>query len=82
LSQISHLFPTILFFIKNKDQFLFNSQVHKINTRQTSNLYLSSANLAIYQKGVYYSGVKVYNHLPTAKKDLSGDKNKFKLALT
>jgi len=37
--------------------------------------------LAVYQKGVYYSGIKIYNHLPTAIKDLSGDKNKFKLAL-
>ena len=29
----------------------------------------------------YYSGIKIYNHLPTAIKDLSADKNKFKLAL-
>jgi len=35
----------------------------------------------MYQKGVYYSGIKTYNHLPTAIKDLSGDRNKFKLAL-
>jgi hypothetical protein len=55
------------------DQFLINSQVHKINTRQTSNLYQPSANLTIYQKGV--------NHLPATIKDLSGDKNKFKPAL-
>jgi hypothetical protein len=46
------------FVTKNKDQSLFNSQVHKINTRQTCNL-----------------------HLPSAVKDLSGDNNKFKLAL-
>ena len=61
---------------KNKDQFLFNSQVHKINTRQTLDLYVPTANLTIYQKGIYYSGIKIYNHLPTAIKDLSGDKNK------
>jgi hypothetical protein len=48
---------------------------------QTSNIYLPSANLAIYRKGVYYSGIKIYKHLPTAIKDLSCDKNKFKLAL-
>jgi len=61
--------------------YLFNSQVHKINTSQTSSLYLPSANLAMYQKGVYYSGINIYNHLPTTIKDLSGDKNKFKLVL-
>ena len=57
------------------------SQVHKINTRQTSDPYIPTANLTVYQKGVYYSGIKIYNHLPIVIKDLSGDKNKFKLAL-
>jgi hypothetical protein len=53
LIQSQYVFSIHLFVIKNKDQFLFNSQVHKINTRQTSNLYLPSANSAMYQKGVY-----------------------------
>jgi len=76
-----YIFSILLFVTKNKDQFLSNSQVHKINTRQTSDLYVPTANLATYQKGVYYSGIKIYNHLPTTFKDLSGDKNKFTLAL-
>jgi hypothetical protein len=50
--QSQYIFSILLFVTKNKDQFLFNSQVHKISSRQTSNLYLPSANLAIYQKGV------------------------------
>ena len=79
--QSQYIFPVLLFVIKNKDQFLFNSKVHKINTRQNSNLYLPSANLAMYQKGVYYSGIKIYDHLPTAIKNLSGDENKFKVVL-
>jgi hypothetical protein len=69
-------FSLLSFVIKNKNQFLFNSQVHKINTRQTSNLYLPSANLTVYQKGAYHSGIKIYNHLQSTIKDLSGDKNK------
>ena len=76
-----YTFSILLCVTKYKGEFLFNSQVHKINTRQASNLYLPTANLAVYQKGVYCSGIKIYNHLPTAIKDLSGDKNKFKLAL-
>jgi len=36
--------------------------------------------LAIYQMGVYYSGIKIYNLIPAAFNDLSGDKNTFKLA--
>ena len=63
--QSQYIFSILLFVTKNKDQFLFNTQVHKINIRQTSDLYGPTANLAIYQKGVYYSGMKIYNHLPT-----------------
>jgi hypothetical protein len=69
------------FVTKNKDQFLSNSQVHKMNTRQTFDLYIPTANVIICQKGVYYLGIKIYNHLSIAIKDLSDDKNKFKLAL-
>ena len=58
-----------------------NSQIHRITTRQTSDLYVPTANFTIYQKGVYYQEIKIYNHLPKTIKDLSGDKNKFKLAL-
>jgi len=71
----------LLFVTKNKVQFLSNSPVHKINTRQTSDLYVPTANLTKYQKVVCYSVIKIHNHLPTANKDLSGDNNKFKLAL-
>ena len=76
-----YIYSVLLFVTKNKHQFLSNSQVNKINTRQTLDVYVPTANLTIYQKGVYYSGIKIYNHLPTAIKELSDDKNKFKLAL-
>jgi hypothetical protein len=71
--QSQYICSILLFVTKNKGQFLFNSQVHKINTRQTSNLYLPTANLATDQKGVYYSGIKIYNHLKAAINNLSGD---------
>jgi hypothetical protein len=57
------------------------NKVHKINTTQTFDLHVPTANFTMYQKGVCYSGIKIYNHLPTAIKDLSDDKNKFKLVL-
>jgi hypothetical protein len=37
--------------------------------------------LAAFQKGVWYSGTKVYNHLPLPLKQLSHDVFKFKAAL-
>ena len=58
-----------------------NLQMHKITTWQTFDLYIPIANLTLYQKGVYYQGINIYNHLPKTVKHLSGDKNKFKLPL-
>jgi hypothetical protein len=46
-----------------------------------ANLHIPIANLTTYQKSVYYQAIKIYNHLPRAIKDLSGNKNKFKPAL-
>ena len=75
-----YILSVLLFLTKNKDQFM-TTQMQKITMWQTFELYIPTANLTIYQKGVYYQGIKIYNHLPKTIKDLSGDKNKFKLAL-
>jgi hypothetical protein len=37
--------------------------------------------LAVFKKGVWYSGTKVHNHLPPTLKQLSHDVFKFKMAL-
>ena len=55
--------------------------IHTINTRRNSNLYVPAANLTLYEKGFYYSGIKIFNHLPTTIKNLLDDKNKFQIAL-
>jgi len=52
--QSQYIYSILLFVTKHKNQFLSNSQVHKINTRQTFDLYIPTANLTIYQKGVYF----------------------------
>jgi hypothetical protein len=35
----------------------------------------------MYQKGVYYSGIKIFNSLLKAIKDISSKPKKFKIAL-
>jgi len=52
-----YILSVLLFLTKNKDQFMTNSQMHKITIWQTY-LYIPAANLTIYQKGVYYQGIK------------------------
>jgi len=44
-------------------------------------LHLPHASLTMYQKGVLYSGIKVYNALPVTLKDISSNPKQFKVAL-
>jgi hypothetical protein len=55
-----YIFSLLLFLNKNRNQFKINS-----DSRQQSDFHQPSANLAKYQKGVYYQGVNVFNMLPT-----------------
>jgi hypothetical protein len=50
-------------------------------SRQRNNLYIPQANLTIYQKGAYYSGIKMFNNLPIEIKNVAGNQKKFKIAL-
>ena len=70
-----------MFVVKNKDFFKTNTDVHSFNTRSHYDLHIPAANLAVFQKGVWYFGVKIYNHLPPPLKQLSYDIRKFKVAL-
>jgi hypothetical protein len=67
--------------VDNGDYFKVNSEVHNIDTRNKSNLHLPISNLSVYQKGTFYSGIKVFNSLPSQIKDLSHKRNQFKRAL-
>ena len=51
--------------IKLTGLFQLNSQVHNTHTRYNNNLHLLSTGLTLVQKGVAYSGCKIYNHLPS-----------------
>jgi len=71
----------LLFVIDNGNYFKVNSEVCNINTRDKSNLFLPISNLSVYQKGAYYTGIKVFSCLPSQMKDLSHNRNQFKRAL-
>jgi hypothetical protein len=70
-----------MFVVKNKDLFKMNSDVHTFNTRLNHDLHFPVVNLTMFQKGVWYYGVKLYNHLPSTFKLLSHDISEFKVAL-
>jgi len=67
--------------IRNRSQFLVNSEIRHINTRQHANFYQPSVNVAKYQKGVYYLGIKVFNALPSDIKTEFNNPKKYKVVL-
>jgi len=50
--------------LENRDLFVSNRDVHGLNTRNGYNLHLFSTHLTAVQRGVTYSGCKIFNSLP------------------
>jgi len=59
-----YILSLLTFVVDNKNLFYVNSEIHSFNTRRNFNLNQPQANLALCQKGAYYSGIKVFNNLP------------------
>jgi hypothetical protein len=73
-----------IFFINicnKKHLFSTNYQIHSVHTRSKTNLHPPIANLTKFQKGVYYSGIKIINNLPHNIKELANEIKLFKNAL-
>jgi hypothetical protein len=64
-------------FVNNRDVFTRNTEVHNESTRQNINLFPQSISLTKVQKGPYYSGMKICNHLPKKLKQLPSDQKFF-----
>ena len=76
-----YLFSLLVFVVNNKKLFLPNSSIHNVNTRNNDNLHLPFMSLTLVQKGVAYSGFKIYNHLPLQIKNISHNITLFKSTL-
>jgi hypothetical protein len=63
------------------DIFIQNSDIRSIHTRQGLDLHYPTYKLAKVQKGVFYTGIRIFNNLPHNVKILSSDVNIFKYAL-
>jgi hypothetical protein len=66
-----YILSLLLFVVPNKGYFAPNSVYHNFNTRQKNDLHLPHVSLTIYQRGVYYSGIKDFNALLSPIKDIS-----------
>ena len=68
-----YIFSISIFVIKNKHLFYTNNRIHSIHTRFKTNLHPPTANLTKFQKGVYYSAIKIFINLPHNIKDLANE---------
>jgi hypothetical protein len=75
-----YIYSIILFVVNNEDLYRSNYETHSLNTRYTctTNLHRFISWLTVFQKGPYYSGIRVYNHLPSYIKNMSNDMKLFK----
>jgi len=70
-----------MFVDKNRNLFKLNSDIHGFSIRYDHDFHFPSAKLKLFQKGIFYSGIKTYNHLPKTIEELSHDVKQFRLAL-
>jgi hypothetical protein len=70
-----------MFVVKHNDFFPSNSEINYLNTRCKHNLHFPATNLSLVQKGVLYSGTKIFNHLPAHIKSFSKDIKQLKYNL-
>jgi hypothetical protein len=71
-----YIFSILIFVVNNLDLFHLNSDIRNIYT-----IHLPTYKLTKVQKGVSYSGIRLFNNLPQDIENLLNDVNKFKHAL-
>jgi hypothetical protein len=57
------IYPLILYTVNNKYLYHTNNEIHNYRTRYNSNLHLPVVNLTKFNKGAYFSGIKIFTHL-------------------
>ena len=66
-----YIFSLLRYVVKNKHLFTRNLEVHNHDTRSAKNFHPPITNLPKYQKGAYYTGIKIFNYLPTHIKNVA-----------
>ena len=55
----------LIYIVDNRHLFITNQEIYNINTRCNLKFHTPSFNVTKLQKGVNYSGIKHFNHLPS-----------------
>ena len=76
-----YIYLLMLFVVNNTSYFTSNSDNCFKSTRQSLNFYQPNTNLTLFQKGVHYMGIKVFNTLPQYIKEISNNSREFETNL-
>jgi hypothetical protein len=76
-----YIFSILLLVSKNRNLFITNYAIHNVKTRHSDNLYPPTSSLTLYQNGVNYSGIRIFNKLPAELKELVEKPKLFKSSL-
>jgi hypothetical protein len=74
-------FSWLIFVLKNRNLFITNYDMNNVQTRYRDNLYFLSSSLSLYKKSVYYTGINIFNKLPSELKELVQTPKIFKSSL-
>jgi hypothetical protein len=76
-----YIYCLLTFVVNNWKLFLDNAELYTIDTSNSHDLHLPLPHLTKLQKGVHYTGVWLFNHLPTAIKNTANETEVFKKTL-
>jgi len=71
-----YILSLMTFLLQNQEKFTSNIEVHNINTRNKLKLHKPISNLTLYQRGVYYMSIRIFNKLHDCIGKLVGNKKK------
>jgi hypothetical protein len=76
-----YVFLLLFFVITTCDQYVFNSEIHRRNTRQITHFHQPILNLSLYQKGILNMGIQLNNNIPSFVKRTLDNSSEFKSLL-
>jgi hypothetical protein len=76
-----YIYSLMLFVLKNMDNYQTNSSIHTINIRCKNQLHRPVTNLSSFQKGVFYSGLRIFDSLQSIIFECQNNKSHFRAAL-
>jgi hypothetical protein len=74
-SEGQYWFALLLFMVRNREQYKFNSEVVVSDTRHNNNFHSPTCNVTRFEKGTCYFGFMVFNNLPSSTTTLAHNTN-------